>query len=320
MSRAMWTILCVFFVVQCNGSETTNPFEASGDESAWEDSRVVVAALHLGSNEAAETAPADPPFGTGDRVYFRSSDSELWSISEAADFESIVSAKYDTGATFAEGRGLEYVIGDDVESIVFEPYTDVNTNLCRPDLNPGWPDYLSAFIEAGNSMLNFIRLDIGDGGVTFEIGGEQVDMRCADGSDCNGIDGNSILFIDKAMLKEPLIISRDVEEKIVTDAISAEDLGLNEDEFAIVSAIHKSSNEYDSVTPIDVNGALYIPTTPVDISGFDPDVNHLVISVSWPIENAVHVRNGEYYMDDRVSSTAFDFSVELQIVDGPPPE
>ena len=79
----------------------------------------------------------------------------------------------------------------------------------------------------------------------------------------------------------------------------------------MINAIHTSSNWVDGETPIDVNGALILPMSPVDLTGFNPQSETLDVVVRWDIANAVHVRDGEYFMDDRVGGTAFDFEVQV---------
>ncbi len=302
------------FLLFCGCTLFVPPYHTTDDSALWQDSEEAVSSLHIGDNSPTSTASIKSTLGEHDRIYFRSSDIEFWSIESPEDIETIFSAKYKDGS-YAEGRSLEYNLGDKVESIVFSPSQNMNVDLSRPDLNPDWNSDTAAFLDAGKTTINLIRLDIGAGSVTFVINGEEVDMKKADRSDGNGINANSIIIIDNSFIDEPLLITRDVENQIVGDWIDAESLELTQEEFAAVSAIHKNNNSIDSDTPLDVNGALYIPMAPKDISALNAESNHLQISIHWPISNAVHYRNGEYFMDNRIEGTSFNFSVELSIVD-----
>lgn len=248
----------------------------------------------------------------GDRIFLRSSDIEFWQIESVAEIESIVSAKHSAGEIdYAQNHSLEYALGDSVESVVFMPDRDVTVGIDRSDLNPEWADSVAAFVAAGKTGINAIRLDIGSGAVSFEIGGELRDVYTADRSATNGINGNSMFFVDTAFLGRPILITRLMEEQMIWQGASADSLGLglSEEECTLVEAIHHSSNLVDTETPIDLNGALIVPMDPVDLSGFDPAAETLDIVISWNLADAVQVRDGVYVMDDRVGKTCFDFAV-----------
>ena len=83
---------------------------------------------------------------------------------------------------------------------------------------------------------------------------------------------------------------------------------------SIFSSKYKRWNEVNSLLGY-AEGALVIPLDPVDISSFDSSVNTLQIEVSWDIANSIHLRNGEYFMDNRVGNTSFNFEVALTIQD-----
>lgn len=131
------------------------------------------------------------------------------------------------------------------------------------------------------------------------------------GDDASGINANSIFFVDQAFLSEPILITRVIEQEVIAGIATAESIGISDDDFAIVDVLHTSSNWNDESTPIDVNGALILPLSPVDLTGFDPISETLDIVVSWEIANAVQLRDGEYFMDNRVGGTAFDFTVQV---------
>lgn len=252
--------------------------------------------------------------GAGDRVFFRSSDIEFWQIETAAEIEGIVSAKHREGAVdYSQNHSLEYDLGDNVESVIFMPSQDVVVGIDRADLNPNWADNVAAFVAAGKTTVNTIRLDIGSGQVTFEIDGETPDVYTADGSGTNGINGNSIFFVDRAFLQRPILITRLMEEQIARDGEPASSLGLGltEAECALVETIHRSGSIYDTDTPIDLNGALIVPMDPVDLTGFDPATETLDIVIRWNLAEAVQVEDGSYVMDDRVGHTCFDFDVSV---------
>jgi hypothetical protein len=251
----------------------------------------------------------------GDRVFFRSSDIEFWQIDSVADIAGIVSAKHrpEGAVDFALGHSLEYALGDAVESILFMASRDVVVGINRTDLNPAWAENVAAFVAAGKTKINAIRLDIGSGMVTFEIDGETVDVHTADWSNPNGIDGNSIFFVDRAFLARPLLITRDMEWQMVREGATAAslDLGFTPSECTLVETIHHSSSTVDTETPIDLNGALIVPMDPVTLTGFDPATETLDIVVSWDMADAVEIHDGTDFMQDRVGQTCFDFDVSV---------
>jgi len=252
---------------------------------------------------------------SGDRVFFRSSDIEFWHIDAVMDIESIVSAKHRSGSVdYTQGHSLEYSLGDAVESIVFMPSQDVIVGINRTDLNAVWAENVAAFVAAGNTTINAIRLDIGSGMVTFEIAGETPEVYSADMGATNGINGNSIFFVDRALLDRPILITRAMEEQMLWQDATADSLGLGltTSEAALVEAIHHSSSTYDTETPIDLNGALIVPMDPVDLTGFDPAAETLDIAITWDMADAVHVQDGCYVMEDRVGLTCFDFDVSAR--------
>jgi hypothetical protein len=275
--------------------------------------------LRVGSASSSDLSGQDILQGSqldvGDRIFFRSSDIEFWQIESVAEIESIVSAKHHAGEIdYAQNHSLEYALGDSVESVVFMPDRDVTVGIDRTDLNPDWADNVAAFVAAGKTGINAIRLDIGSGAVSFEVEGELREVYTADRSATNGINGNSMFFVDEAFLARPILITRLMEDQMISQGARADSLGLglSAEECTLVEAIHHSSNLVDNETPIDLNGALLVPMDPVDLSGFDPAAETLDIVISWNLADAVRIREGAYVMDDRVSKTCFDFSVSAK--------
>lgn len=309
--------LSISIMISCNGvSRLGNENYPTGD-FLWTDSAEVLTSISL-----SDSAPLpSPSISTSSRsisrasvetnkIYFRSSDIEFWSINSESDLNSIFSRKYNVAGGFAAGESLEYYLGDNSESVTFSPYNDFTITLGN-GLNPNWDSRTADFISAGKTIINLVRLDIGAGQVTFVIDGHERDVRHADGGDANGINANSIFFIDEQFLSKPVLVTRDIERQIHENELSASDLKLTDQEFSFISTLFNNNNSVDSVSMIDVNGALCIPLTPVDISSFDASANTLRIDLSWNIANAIHVRDGEYFMDNRVGKTSFNFEVSL---------
>ncbi len=287
-----------------------------------------------------------------DRVYFRSSDVEFWSISGIDDLDTICSQKYKVGNS-APGEGsLEYDLGDLQESVVFRPYSRVATQL-GAGLNEDWDTNVASYKSDGNTNINLARLDIGDGTISFIINGERTGVSHSDGSgsswiytpeeiealwndgdnggqytyeeyqyylelaeNYSGIDANSIFFVDEQFLSEPFLAEREIQYDIVDGTLTASDFSIATDEFNFIKRLFSNSNEaQDEVTEstIDVDGALLVPTTPVDISGFDPSSEALKIVISWKMASAVRGSSDGYRMDDRIGGTCLDFDVELVI-------
>jgi hypothetical protein len=277
---------------------------------------VVSTTLSIGAS-TVDLSVAARSLGDSDRVYFRSSDIEMWQIESVEDIGTLTSSKYVRGGgddvDYSQNHSLEYIIGDSTASLVFSPDMDMTVGVDRADLNPTWSSDVGAFIAAGKTTISAMRLDIGGGHVTFEIGGEERVVFTADGQDNNGIDGNSIFFVDRQFLTKPMLITRSMESEIISGSATAASLDITDEQFAVAQVLHTSSNWYDGETPIDVNGALIVPMDPVDIGDYDPATETLDIIVSWPIENAVHERDGGYFMDRRVGETCFDFDVSLEV-------
>lgn len=145
------------------------------------------------------------------------------------------------------------------------------------------------FITAGNTVINLVRLDILGGNVAFVIDGQERDVKHADDGDANGINANSVFFIDKQFLSKTVLVTRDLESRIHDNDLTASDLNLTDQEFSFINTLLNNNNYVDSVSMIDVNGALCIPLTPVDITSFDASSNTLRIDLSWDIANAIHV-------------------------------
>lgn len=271
--------------------------------------------LSLGGGSAPSGgAVAAGSLQAGDRIYFRSSDIEFWQITGVGDLENIVSAKWAGTIDYSSGHSLEYRLGDAIESIVFVPDRDVVVGVNRTDLNSDWAARVAAFVGAGKTGVNAMRLDIGSGAVTFEIGGGTPEVFTADLSGSNGIDGNSIFFVDDAMLTRPILVNRRRHEEMTYNGATAEtlDLGLSSAECAIVDALHLASTRADQQTRLDLHGALYVPMDPVDLTGFDPATETLDIVITWNLADAVHQTDGRYVMDDRVGCTCFDFEVTVE--------
>lgn len=207
---------------------------------------------------------------------------------------------------------MEYKLGDATESVIFSPYSD-NTVSLGNGLNPNWNSETDGFISSGKTMINLARLDIGGGQVTFFLDGELRNVLSADGNDGNGINANSIFFIDEQFLKKPVLITRDLETEINNNSLTADDLEITEQEFSFIRTLFHNNNTVDNETMIDVNGALCLPLSPVDITSFDPENNTLRIKILWDIADAIHLRDDEYFMDNRVKNTAFDFTVAITI-------
>jgi hypothetical protein len=257
-------------------------------------------------------SPDGPGPTETDRAYFRSSDIEFWHIEAVSDISDLVSTKYVDTADYAANHSLEYGLGDDEEAIVFRPDEDTTQEMSRPDLNPDWESSVGAFIAAEKTSINAARLDIGAGWMTFIIDGEARDVLTETGDCANGIDGNSIFFVDESFLSEPVLVTRVVEESILDGTATAASLGISESDFEVVRTLHTSSNLADHTTPIDVNGALILPVGPFDLTDFEPSQDSLDIVVSWDMDGAIREVDGEYIMEDRVGGTAYDFEVVFQ--------
>lgn len=254
--------------------------------------------------------------GAANRIYFRSSEIEFWSINSLADIGDLVSSKYVGAPDYAANHSLEYRLSNAPESVVFNLDGEVRQSISRPDLNPGWESMVSNLLAAGMASINVIRLDIGGGYVTVVIDGEERQVYAADGAAASGIDGNSIFFVDQALFSGPVLVTRQIVQEIINGTATADTLGISETDFEVVSALHTSSNWADSEgTPIDVNGALILPMSPVDLTGFRPATETLDIVIAWDGANAVQVRDGKYVIDDAVGVILFDFDV--RVVRGP---
>jgi len=353
------TVLMLF--ASCDLEQSaSDPASVPAEGGLWLDSASVVSNLDLDktipaskslySKAIVSRAVAEP-----NKIFFRSSDIEFWSIDSENDLKSIFSSKYlgmdgedgdvNPELGYADGQSLEYILGDETESVVFTPYSDYTTILGN-GLNDDWATDASAFISAGKTKINLVRLDIGGGGISFKVDGQTRKILRADGSssECtftltelesayasaeiteeeynvyldvyntySGIDANSIFFIDKQFLSKPVLVERDLQEKLILGSISASDLNVTDSEFSFLRTLFSNNNYIDAVTMIDVDGALCVPLEPVDISQFDSSVNSLVIEISWNIANSIHVRNGEYFMDNRVGNTSLDFRVALKV-------
>ena len=279
-------------------------------DGLWADAPTRSSTISIGDDSMSPSVTGRSLSET-DRVFFRSSDIEFWQIESASDIGSLVSAKYVGTVDYALNHSLEYRIGDSSESIVFSPASDMTQSIDRPDLNPTWEDEVAAFIAADKTTINAMRLDIGAGQVTFIIDGKERIVYAANAEATVGLNCNSIFFVDEGFLSEPILITRDIEQDVISGSATAASLGISESDFVAVNAIHTSSNWVDEETPIDVNGALILPMTPVDLTGFNPQSETLDVVVRWDIANAVYLRDGEYFMDDRVGGTSFDFEVQV---------
>lgn len=225
-----------------------------------------------------------------------------------------MSAKYvdqwpeDPAVDYSLGHSLEYKIGDAHKSIAFSPDEDISVSISNPELNPEWSTDVQDFLAATtDNTINLMRLDIGGGNVTYMIDGEEASV-----GGNSYVEGNSIVFVDNALLSEPVMVDQhEVQSAIFDQDATAESLGISEADFQTVKTIHTQSNTYDESTMIDVNGALYLPFEPVDLSGFDPATETLKIVLQWDIAGAVTADQDQYMVDQRVAGTPFDFSVEL---------
>jgi len=305
-------VALVFLALTLQGCDTGNDPRVPAENVRASTLSLGRASMDASSDNARLSAST---LANGDRVFFRSSDIEFWHIDTVADIESIVSAKHRAGSVdYSQNHSLEYALGDAVESIVFMSSQDVIVGINRTDLNTDWEQNVAAFVAAGKTTINAIRLDIGSGMVVFEIAGETPEVYTADMGATNGINGNSIFFVDRAFLNRPILITRAMEEQMLQESAAADSLGLGltASECALVEAIHYSSSVYDTETPIDLNGALIVPMDPVELIGFDPATEALDIVITWDMAEAVGVQDGYYVMEDRVGLTCFDFDVSVR--------
>jgi hypothetical protein len=306
-------IILLLSGASCGGSGG----DSGGDHRpVWGDSGVRLSVMDVDGHAAGSysfTAPAARAVDAGaltDKVSFRSSDVEFWSIGSVSEIEDISSAKYGQG-TYATGESLQYSLGDVMESVVFSPDGVVYKDLSGNDGT--WAAKVADFVAAGKTDINLMRLDIGDGRITFLVDGEVVDVNCPDG-DISRINTNSIVFVDEQFLSAPAYISRSTAAKIAAGTVTASGLGMSAADFGVVQAVILNNNYYGTDdTYIDADGGLFIPMTPVDISSYDPATDSLTVSLEWDIAGAIYTDGSAYYMTDRVQGTCFDFSVELQI-------
>lgn len=316
MRKIIIVLLSVMLVLSFFGCEDTGAGAGESDgentgDGLWSDSESVISRIELEAEQSVGSRSLSKATVETNKVYFRSSDIEFWSISSEDDLNSIFSSKYNISGGYSGGESLEYILGDSQESVSFTPYTGSTVSLGN-GLNPDWDTYTADFINAGKTEINLARLDIGGGGVTFIIDGQEQSVQSADGSSAGGIDANSIFFIDEQFLSKAVLVTRTAEMELQGDSLTAEDLGLSDAEFSFIRTLFRNTNTYDTDgTKIDLNGALCLPLTPVDISDFDPLSDTLTIQLTWAIADAIHLRNGEYFLDNRVGKTSFNFEVSL---------
>lgn len=356
MNRIFGVLLVLMVGLAMIGCAVGGASDGGGDVILWSDAGTTDSSIALSNDDlnfsvsgamAQSVNPVSQAVGSSDdRVYFRSSDVEFWSISSINDLDAIQSRKYNP--TNPGDVSLEYALGDLEESVVFRPYSRVAVQR-GASLNADWTDQVQSYIDAGKTTLNLARLDIGGGEISFIVHGdlsavshsdgsgaypytrEQIEEAYADGvineetylqalheleTYSGGIDANSIFFIDRQFLSKPILAERETQYAIADGMLSAADVGLETTEFAFIKRLFENSNsnqdEFTSPT-MDVDGALCVPLDPVDISGFDPAVDNLKIVITWKMAGAVLGSSGGYRMADRVGGTCLDFAVELVI-------
>ena len=82
--------------------------------------------------------------------------------------------------------------------------------------------------------------------------------------------------------------------------------------FELLKAVHSNSlSEDDGLSPLDVNGALYIPLSPINISDFDSFTQQLSIEISWPVADSFYVCNGKYTVDALTAGTPYNFTINV---------
>jgi len=241
----------------------------------------------------------------GNKVYFRSSDIEFWSFDSISDISTFSSWSED----YDNGGSLKYDMGDNVESIVFYPDSNISNDLSN-NFNPTWNTKVNNFISSNmfTGKMNLCRLDLGSGHVGFIKDGTNIDVNLMDLPTIN-----SILFVDESYLSESFLIKGgDTVEDILNGSLTKENLAISEDDYNLIFEIFSigcSSNNYK----IDVDGALFIPFTPFDISLYDPSSNSLLIEITWDMNSSIYEDLDGFHMENRVSGTCFDFKVAIKI-------
>lgn len=76
---------------------------------------------------------------------------------------------------YSQNHSLEYLMGDEHESLVFSPDQDMMMGVDRSDLNSEWNENVADFLEAGKTTISAMRLEVGGDHVTFEIDGALID-------------------------------------------------------------------------------------------------------------------------------------------------
>jgi hypothetical protein len=121
--------------------------------------------------------------------------------------------------------------------------------------------------------------------------------------------------VDRELLPEALLVTRTTESGLNENRVTAADLGVSEEVFQLLSAVHAQSNLVDTETPIDVSGALYIPMTPIDTGEFDPETQNLVLELTWDINEYLAVVAGKLVSRVPLGQTPYGFELSLRVED-----
>jgi hypothetical protein len=224
------------------------------------------------------------------RVSFRSSDIEFWSVDDISDVTEMRSAKY---GLRSGNVSLEIELPEAAETFAFAPGTINNFD---------GGDVAFDLTE----RYNIIRIDIGDGRITFVENGFEVLPENTITSEVGGVNTNSIVLVDNKFLSEPQYLSRDIYRQMQTNNYDWEVGPISETDQPFVEAL--SSIMGSSI--VDMDGGLLLPFQPVDFSEY-ADITGVTVDFLWDITDAIYESEGTWYFTDRVLGTPFDFQIQL---------
>ena len=229
-----------------------------------------------------------------DRMFFRSSDIEFWSVDSVEGIAEMASAGLPDAQDAESGSNVSKTIAmpDETETFVFVPGKTFRFS------SDGVPTF-------ENATYNMIRVDVGGGAFTFVVDGQEVQPKTSQGGSTGGF--NSVMLVDKSFLSAPLLVPGHELELIRAGDDSSLEIPEADRRTIELFAEHGWTSDDNPDGDIDLSGALFIPLEPATVA----DGDNVTVEFSWDMAESLYQQNGEWYMADRVQGTCYDFSVKL---------
>lgn len=266
----------------------------------------------VGATEAATTSGAralNVPNGL--KVSFKSDYIEFWSTD---DFNNLSSARYSeimTEGNFSDSIDLRGELPGEPDNVVFMPNKVKLSQYKMPVFDT-------------SKTYNLVRMSISYETMNYTMNGNPMKIA-GSGLGTHSLEGNSIMFVDRAVLHNIVYVSNVVAADILKKAlghdyyVSEYDFGEDTEfitNFIINNTVTKGMDGMSSWESIDgsytdFEGGLFVPFDPIE---FKENGDKVKIKIEWDIDTIFEsVNEDEYTLADNADGTPYDFKISVEV-------